>query len=162
MTHAHEVDSPPPEPSTHLVNLVYILAAALRREGDALTQEYGLSTSRWLIAGALADGPQPAATIARKRGLTRQSVRESAARLERDGLIRRAPNPHDARAPLLVLTPLGSNALALIEPARRRWAQRTDAILSEREWQSTLRSLDRLVARLSDQAPSTTEDRTDP
>ena len=145
------MDVPPDEqaePSTQLVNLVFRLADALRREGDALTEQFGLSTSRWLIAGALTEGQWSSAAIARKRGLTRQSVRESVARLERDGLISRASDPDDARAPLVGLTPRGWEVLERIEPVRRRWAERTDRVLSDQQWRTTLESLNRLAAHL--------------
>lgn len=154
-------EEPTPERSTQAVNLVFLLADALRRQGDALTEQFGLSTSRWLIAGALKDGPLSSAAVARKRGLTRQSVRESAARLERDGLISRARNPDDARAPLLALTPLGWEVLDRIEPVRRRWAEEADGVLSDEHWRITLQSLSRLAAHLDGASRGTTSASTD-
>jgi DNA-binding MarR family transcriptional regulator len=137
-----EVD---PEPSTELVDLVFVLSDALRREGDALVRDFGLSSARWLIAGALSDGPLTAAAIARKRGLSRQAVRESAALLQRDGLVVREDNPADARAPLLGLTARGREVMEEVESVRRRWAEETDRLLTPDGWLATLDSLRRLV-----------------
>ncbi len=144
------------ELSTQLVSLVFVLAHALRREGDALVAPFGLTTSRWLILGALEDGPKSVAAVARGRGLSRQSVRESAAALERDGLIFRYEDPRDARAPLVELTTRGHATLVDIEPSRRRWAARTDGVLEELQWRVVLRSVGALLSHLED--PSLTAD----
>jgi len=110
---------------TKLVNEVFKTGGALLQIGDALVEDEGLTASRWLVLGRLEDGPTTVATLARDRGLRRQSVQESMNRLSLDGYVSRATNPHDRRAPLWSLTPAGRDALDTIEPARHAWAMQT-------------------------------------
>ncbi len=105
-----------------LTNEVFLANAALLRAGDGLTGDLSLSAARWLILGALQDGPVSIADVGRIRGLRRQSARESVQRLERDGLLTHQDDPRDRRAPLLALTPAGREALDRIEPRRAAWA----------------------------------------
>ncbi|WP_394551971.1 MarR family winged helix-turn-helix transcriptional regulator [Agromyces sp. MMS24-JH15] len=107
---------------SELVNEVFLASAALTRTGDRLAAPQGLTAARWLVLGALQDGPLTMSEIGRRRGLSRQSARESVERLERAGLVVRAGNPLDRRAPLLDLTEAGRDALTAIEPRRAAWA----------------------------------------
>lgn len=136
------------ETLTRLVNEVFLCAAALRRAGDELAAPHGLTSSRWLILGALADGPLRIVDIGRRRGLTRQSARESIDRLVRDGLAARRDNPDDARGPLLTLTPAGRSALADIEPRRAHWATEVASRVEHEQLSTALRSLESLRAAL--------------
>lgn len=133
---------------TDLVDEVVRLSGAFLAEGDALTAQFGLTAARWLVLGSLADESVSVAELARRRGLSRQSVRESAARLERDGLVVRVANPDDARAPRLVLTPLAREALERIEPARTAWAERVSAGVGEHELSVALGTLRAVAAQL--------------
>jgi hypothetical protein len=54
-----------PEPVTQLVDHVFALSGLLAQEGDRLTAPYALTAARWLVLGALQDGPSSAAEIAR-------------------------------------------------------------------------------------------------
>ena len=118
----------PAEPITELVDHVFALAGLLSRDGDAIAGPSGLTAARWLVLGALQDGPLSPADIARRRGLQRQSVRESMLRLERSGHLERIGGA-DRRTFLLQLTPTGRAALEDIEPRRAAWARETAALL---------------------------------
>ena len=112
---------------TELVDEVFRLAGRFSRAGDDIAAPTQLTAARWVVLGALQDEPATMAQVARRRGLRRQSVRESVDRLERTGLVARAPNPADGRAPLVHLTEAGQRALSSIEPRRRAWVERTPA-----------------------------------
>jgi DNA-binding MarR family transcriptional regulator len=118
----------PPHPLdellTQLVDHVFALSSHFLAAGDTITAPEGLSAARWLVLGALQNGPMSPAGIARQRGLTRQSVRESVARLEGSGHISRADGD-DRRTFLVELTDKGRQALDRIEPRRREWATQT-------------------------------------
>lgn len=133
---------------TELVDEVVRLSGAFLAEGDAITAPFGLTAARWLVLGALADESVSVSELARRRGLTRQSVRESAARLERDGLVIRMVDPDDARAPRLALTPLAREALEHIEPARAAWAERVSASVGADELSRALATLRAVAAQL--------------
>lgn len=137
------------EPITQLVDHVFALAGLLSSAGDALTADEGLSAARWLVLGAVADGPLSPAEIARRRGLQRQSVRESVLRLEASGHLARAAGP-DRRTFLVELTPLGRQALERIEPRRAQWARDTAALLDAEILDVTVETLGRLRACLAE------------
>ena len=132
MTSASEQDA------TELISEIFRVSGALTRAGDALTAAYSLSASRWLMLGALQNGPVSVATIGRLRGLRRQSARESVQRLERDGFVERFDDPEDKRSALLRLTPTGRDALDQIEPRRSNWATELAASLDADSVQQTL------------------------
>ncbi|AUN41552.1 MarR family winged helix-turn-helix transcriptional regulator [Tsukamurella tyrosinosolvens] len=131
---------------TELVDEVFRVNAALLAEGDALAAGIGTTAAGWRVLGLLSDGSATVADIARRRGLRRQSVRETVERLERDGLVAREPNPADRRAPLVALTARGGAALRDIEPARADWAARRSADLDPADLVAALRLLRRLRA----------------
>ena len=133
---------------TELVDEVVRLGGAFLAEGDAIAAPFGLTAARWLVLGALADESISVAELARRRGLSRQSVRESAARLERDGLVTRVPDPADARAPRLALTPTGRQALDGIEPRRAAWAEGVAASVTAGDLSATLTTLRAIGAEL--------------
>ncbi len=80
--------------------------------GDRLVAPLGLTSARWQILGAIvaAGGPQPVAWLARDLGANRQNVQRIVNDLEREGLVRFAPNPHHKRAQLVVLTDKGKRS----------------------------------------------------
>lgn len=138
---------------TELVDEVFRLADAFAREGDALVAPDGLTASRWLTLGAVAHGPLSVAGIARRRGLRRQSAAEAVAQLEAAGLVVRAPDPADARAPLVALTEEGRDALDRIRPRRTAWAEDLAAVADERELADAVALARRLRERLDRPAP---------
>lgn len=116
-----------PQLLTELVDEVFRLNAVLLAEGDELAAGIGTTAAGWRVLGLLSDGAATVADIARRRGLRRQSVRETVERLERDGLVIRSENAADRRAPLVTLTVRGRTALRDIEPTRAAWAARRSA-----------------------------------
>ncbi|CAM3869464.1 MarR family winged helix-turn-helix transcriptional regulator [Tsukamurella ocularis] len=129
---------------TELVDEVFRLNAALLAEGDELAAGIGTTAAGWRVLGLLADGAATVAEVARRRGLRRQSVRETVERLARDGLVVREPNPEDRRAPLVTLTDRGRAALRDVAPARAEWAARRSEHLDGADLTVALRVLRRL------------------
>ncbi|MEU9337300.1 MarR family transcriptional regulator [Streptomyces sp. NPDC048290] len=72
-----------------------------------------------VLSGLDRKGPRSAATLATEIGIDRSVTSRHATRLEEAGLLRRAPDPSDRRATLLVLTPRGERA---VEVMRERLA----------------------------------------
>lgn len=103
-----------------LVADVYELAGASRRTSEALAGALGQTVARWHLMSVISDGPRSVAGAARRLGLARQSVQRIADRLLADGLAVAEPDPADARAPRLTLTPDGRRVLAdLVERSDR-------------------------------------------
>jgi DNA-binding MarR family transcriptional regulator len=77
----------------------------LVREGDARLRPFGLAMSYLPVLRALADGePHSQKELAYIAGVEQPSMAETLARMERDEMIQREPNPNDRRAALISLT----------------------------------------------------------
>jgi DNA-binding MarR family transcriptional regulator len=81
------------------------------------------------VLGVIDHGPATQSEVARIMGLTRQSVRETAAALEAEGLIALEDNPHHRRAKLMALTDVGRRRLREVETRQAAWANRIAARL---------------------------------
>jgi DNA-binding MarR family transcriptional regulator len=132
------------EKFTRVIDVVFAANGAFLAAGDALTAPVGLTAAQWQVLGYLEDGPATAAEVARRRGLRRQSVQETANRLLRNGMLDRSPNPADARAPLLSLTRRAREAMRELGTAQVEWAEDIAAEVPEEDLETTLRTLRRL------------------
>lgn len=101
---------------------VFRVNGLLLAAGDALARPSGLTSARWQVLGVVDHEPSTIAQVARTMGLTRQSVRETADALVRDGLIEFRENPAHRRARLMVLTEPGRAALREVEERQASWA----------------------------------------
>ena len=120
--HAEEVD--------RLVADVLECAGALRRYGDALTRPLGQTEVRWAVLSVLSGGARTVPQVARRLGVTRQSVQRVANLLASKGLIESAPNPDNARSPLFRLSKRGEEVLTAITRAVDPWLRRVSEELS--------------------------------
>jgi DNA-binding MarR family transcriptional regulator len=106
---------------TELVLEIFRVNGLLLAAGDGLTRDLGLTSARWQILGALADGPLTAAQIARNMGLKRQSVQRLVDVLSEQELIMFEQNPHHRRAKLVRLTEAGQRRYEQISKIQTRW-----------------------------------------
>ncbi|OBH62839.1 MarR family winged helix-turn-helix transcriptional regulator [Mycobacterium sp. E2479] len=112
-----------------LVNLLAASGGPRLRAAFAAT---GLDGIRPAQAGALvplAAGGLHASELADRLQVTRQAVAQAIAGLERHGYVTRVPNPLDARARIIELTPRGRQALRVM---------RSNAVALERRWERVL------------------------
>lgn len=140
------------EKLTDLILEIFRVNGRLLGAGDALVADLGLTSARWQVLGAaaMAAVPLPVAHIARNMGLARQSVQRIVNELVADGVVRLAPNPHHARAKLVLATDKGA---ALFEAARGRqrpWAEALAAGLAGQDLEAATVLLKALQARLED------------
>jgi MarR family transcriptional regulator for hemolysin len=81
------------------------IARALARIGDMRLRELGFATAQLPVLTALKDGAQLSQIeLARWSKVEQPTMAQLLARMERDGLIRRDPDPADRRASLVSLT----------------------------------------------------------
>jgi DNA-binding MarR family transcriptional regulator len=113
-----------------LVADVLECAGALRRYGDALTRPLGQTEVRWAVMSVLCDGARTVPQVARRLGVTRQSVQRVANLLAAEGLIESVTNPENARSPLFCLTERGERVLAAITATVDPWLHRVGEELS--------------------------------
>jgi len=135
---------------TELVLETFRLNGRLLATGDALIADLGLSSARWQVLGAVALSPEPlsVAHIARNMGLTRQSVQRVADEMERDGLVRFAPNPHHQRAKLVLFTARGKTAFEAAMERQGPWASDLARGLSIEQIRNAANTLRRVRQRL--------------
>src|SRR5918999_5456821 len=101
--------TPDGEAATEVILLTFRANGLLLRSGDVLAAEEELTSARWQVLGAiaLAQGPLTVPQIARRMGLTRQSVHATVERLARDGAVELIPNDDHRRSRLVRLTESG-------------------------------------------------------
>lgn len=118
--------------------------------GDVLAASEGLTSARWQVLGAIALAGQPLTVpqIARRMGLTRQSVQVSVNRLAGDGLVHVEDNPDHRRSPLIRLTDRGVAAYGALERRQAKWIDELVAGLPVRDLATTARVLTELGERL--------------
>jgi DNA-binding MarR family transcriptional regulator len=85
-------------------------------------------------------------------GLTRQAVQRLANEMERDGLVRFAPNPHHQRAKLVLLTPRGKSAYDAAIKRQGPWASSLANGLSIKQINAAKATLRAIRQRLEDRA----------
>ncbi|MDW5594111.1 MarR family transcriptional regulator [Conexibacter stalactiti] len=129
---------------------VFRLNGLLIAAGDELVRPVGLTSARWQVLGVVDHGPRGVSEIARTMGLARQSVRETAEALARDGLVVFQANPRHRRAKLVAITEAGRAALAYAEEQQVQWANRTAAASTLRSLQGAVATLRGLSGRLDD------------
>ena len=142
--------TPSGEALTDLILETFRLNGRLLAAGDELVSELGLTSARWQVLGAMAvaPAPLPIAHIARNMGLTRQSVRRLVDEMARDGLVRLAPNPHHARAKLVLPTEAGKRAFADAHKRQAPWANAVAKGLARRDIEAAHRMLAMIRARI--------------
>jgi DNA-binding MarR family transcriptional regulator len=129
--------------------------------GDDLAAGEGLTSARWQVLGAvaLAGGPLTVPQIARRMGLTRQSVQVSANRLLDEGLVEARENPDHRRSPLIALTELGARRYAALQRRQAKWIDELAAGLTIEELSTAARVLEVLSNRLDATAGNGAEKR---
>ena len=128
------------EAVTELILETFRLNGRLLEAGDELVRHLELTSARWQVLGAIdaSPVPLPIAHVARNMGLSRQAVQRLANEMEKDGLVRFAPNPHHERAKLVLMTDQGKAAFRSARGAageaatRRQAAKRTNARRQEK------------------------------
>jgi DNA-binding MarR family transcriptional regulator len=100
-----------------LVADVYELAGVSRGSSEQLASEQGQTVARWHVMSVLSDQAFTVPAIARRLGLTRQSVQRVADELVDEGVVKRSDNPDHQRSPLLALTTEGRETLRKIVAA---------------------------------------------
>ena len=133
---------------TALVLNVFRLNGRLLEWGDRFTADYGLTSARWQILGALAlaEGPMTTPRIAENMGVTRQAARKQLRLLGEDGLVCCLDNPHHKRSPLYALTDAGRTRYAAIEHEWNAHAGELAERINPEELETTRRVLEQLYA----------------
>ena len=142
----------PPGPLfTQLVLAVFRLNGALVATGDHLVGDLGLSTARWQVLGMIVGGPLTVSGIARRMGLSRQSVQRTANCLVQDGFAEAVANPDHQTARLYRLTPVGKRVMGEVGLRQQAWAERLATGLAAPSLEDAEHLLHLLCARLENE-----------
>ena len=112
-----------------LVNLVAASGAPRLRAAFAAAGLDGIRPAQAVALVPLAAGGLHASDLADRLQVSRQAVAQAITALERHGYVTRVPNPLDARARIIELTPRGGQALRVM---------RANAVDLEQRWEQTL------------------------
>src|SRR5246127_653406 len=93
-----------------LVNLVAVSGAPRLRAAFAAAGLDGIRPAQSVALVPLVTGGLHASDLADRLGVSRQAVAQAIAALERNRYVTREPNPVDARAQIIELTPRGRQA----------------------------------------------------
>lgn len=136
---------------TEVVLEIFKLGGLLVNEGDQMADEFGITSARWKIMGAisLAGKPQTVPQIARAMGLTRQAVQRLVDAMYNDGFLEFQTNPDHKRARLIMLSQRGVKSYAQLDKKQIEWAKKCSAKLSKKELDTTLSVLRKVSEYLS-------------
>jgi DNA-binding MarR family transcriptional regulator len=144
--------TPTGEAATELILSAFRTNGLLLDAGDQLSADEGLTSARWQVLGAiaLAERPLTVPQIARRMGLTRQSVHATVNRLVRDGFLELAPNADHRRSPIVGLTKQGSAKYEALDARQVAWINRLARGIARSDIETAVRVLDELSRRLED------------
>jgi DNA-binding MarR family transcriptional regulator len=136
--------------ATAVVLSTFRANGAFLAAGDRLAAANGLTSARWQVLGALALAGRPLTVpqVARRMGLTRQSVQASVNRLLGDGLVEAADNPDHRRSPLIRPTARGDATYAALQRRQARWIEALADGIDPAELATAERVLRQLTERL--------------
>lgn len=132
---------------TEIILEIFKVNGLLSTEGDRLTKEFGLSSARWKVLGALniSKTPLTVSQIARTMGLSRQAVQRLTDVMEKDGLLNYADNPQHKRASHVVLSDEGKDIYSLISEIQIPWANQKPKDISATDLKTTLMTLRKIT-----------------
>jgi DNA-binding MarR family transcriptional regulator len=131
---------------TEIVLEVFKLGGLLVSEGDQMGSEYGVTSARWKILGALslAGEPQTVPQIARRMGLTRQAVQRLVDVMHEDEFLLFHQNPDHKRAKLISLSEFGKAIYSKLYEKQSGWAIKCATGITQTELETTLSVLKRI------------------
>ena len=145
--------TPSGEAVSKLILAVFRLNGRLLAAGDRLVEQFGLTSARWQVLGAIAlcTNPEPVARLARTMGLNRQGVQRIVGDLIAEGFVELRDNPHHRSAKLVIMTKKGRKAYDAALRAQAPWVNALAEGLSAREIQAAQKVLLALKCRLEDE-----------
>jgi DNA-binding MarR family transcriptional regulator len=151
------MSTPPQSPAgaalTELILLVFRLHGRLLEAAERMAAAGGLTAARWQVLGGVLDEPRTVAEIARRMGLTRQSVQRLADLLVAEGFAQWEPNPRHRRAKLLRPSPRAYDAIRQVATVQHPWSSAVGDAVGEREIRRAHRTLERVLTAINEHPP---------
>ncbi|GMN88805.1 MarR family winged helix-turn-helix transcriptional regulator [Francisella sciaenopsi] len=118
---------------TNLVLETFKASGILNIQGDNLTKEFGLTSSRWKILGAikLSKAPMTIVDISNYMGQSRQAVQRIVKVMINEDLIKLINNPKHKQSKYIELTKKAYNIYELLDEKQSKWARESSSSFSE-------------------------------
>lgn len=142
-----------------LVQMLAATAAPRLRAAFAAAGLDGIRPAQAVALVPLVAGGLHASDLADRLKVSRQAVAQAVTALERHGYVTRVPDPADARAQIIELTPPGRQALRVLRSNALNSEQRWQQILGEQRLGELRTTLQTLLSA-ADEEPEEAEDRT--
>jgi len=133
-----------------LVTGVIQLANLLTRRLGPVFEKAKVTPQQWAVLAALSSETVPVTLVAlaRRMAVTKQNMTGMVARLEQLGVAERQGDPNDLRSSRVSLTRRGRALVEKLRPAYEEWVRTLSAELSERDLQTLVRTIEKLIAQL--------------
>jgi len=120
-----------------------------RRMEDRVMQAEGVSLAQSMFLEVIQQTPQARwSDIAVALDYSPRTITEAIDALERDGLVKRTPDPTDRRAKILMMTPKGTRQLKKAVRARDRVRAECFGVLGDNERKRLFEMLERMRAAI--------------
>lgn len=130
----------------HFISRVH---RAMTRIGDTRLKELGFATAQLPVLGALHGGEKRSQIdLARLAKVEQPTMAQLLARMERDGLIRREPDPDDRRSSLVSLTAHARERLPAGREILLQGSRDMTRGLSDEEVETLVRLLERVLTNV--------------
>jgi len=110
-----------------LVAEIYECAGLFRKQGERVAAQSGQTQARWQVLSVVSGGSFTVPQIARRLGVTRQSVQRVANELRKDDLVDFAANPDHQTSQIVVISPKGKSILTEITNNAKEYHQNLQA-----------------------------------
>lgn len=133
-----------------LAQRLFIVHNLMMRVGDRLVSDLGLTSSRWLLLGAVARRSEPAtlSELSEDALLSLQNVSRMVACMEEDGLLQRLTRPGSGRAVYVRLTDAGRSVHERTKHAAQRFAAAFLAGMTDADIERMEDGLEQLIGNL--------------
>jgi len=135
------------EAFTKVVLAIFKVSGLLNTEGDRISEEFGLSSARWKIMGAIekSDVRLTVPEIGREMGHSRQASQRIVDVMAKDGLIKFVDNPSHKRAKHVTLTAEGKRIYDFLDNKQALWAAKAAIELTREELDITFNTIQKMV-----------------
>lgn len=132
---------------TKIVLETFKVSGLFNTEGDRMSEEFGLSSARWKIMGAIekSDVRLTVPEIGRSMGQSRQASQRIVDVMAKDGLVDCIDNPNHKRAKHVILTEEGKRIYDLLDKKQATWASEVASKLSREEMDITLSTIQKVA-----------------
>jgi DNA-binding MarR family transcriptional regulator len=132
---------------TKIVLEIFKVSGLFNTEGDRMSEEFGLSSARWKIMGAIekSDVWLTVPEIGRAMGQSRQASQRIIDVMAKDGLVDFIDNPSHKRAKHVTLTEEGKRIYDLLDNKQATWAAKVATELSREELEVTFNTIQKMA-----------------